>query len=76
MSKRELLDNLLQSIPDYQIDIVYDTVTGIIKILDDAEDDAFCLALAQKALKDDDNTRFSMEDVMKECGISNDDLQN
>ncbi len=76
MSTREMLTNLINSVPDSQMDLLYQTVSSMLKIMADAEDDAFCLALAEQAALEDDGTRYSLEELMAECEVTHADLQN
>lgn len=76
MSTREMLTNLIDSVPDSQMDLLYQTVSNLLQIMADAEDDAFCLALAAQAEQEDDGTRYSLEELMAECEVTHADLQN
>ncbi len=76
MSNREKLTALIESVPDAQVDWLYQTVTQVLHVMAEAEDDAFCLALAEQAEAEDDGTRYSFEELMAECGVTDADLQN
>jgi hypothetical protein len=74
MSNREKVVSLIDSVPDYQLDALYNAIAGIIQIMKEAEDDAFCLSLAEQAKNENDGIRYSMDEVLKELNLDGSSL--
>lgn len=66
---RENLMELINEVPENMIEAVYSAISNIITIMKDAEDDAFCVSLAEAAMNEDDGTRYTMDEVIKELGL-------
>lgn len=70
MSKKELLLQLIEKVPDYKIGYILAFVEGI--TADEDADDAYCESLYQDYLREDDKEEsYSLEDCKKEWGLDN-----
>ena len=70
MSTREKCNILLDSMPEYQLELVLAYIQGM-KALEETADDAYCEALYQKYLNDPDRGEFvSEEDLCRELNIA------
>lgn len=70
MSEREMAVTLLEKVPDYKMGYVLAYLQGI--TADEAADDAFCEALYQDYLNDEDSEKgeeYSLADCKKEWGL-------
>ncbi len=71
MSNREKIIALLDSVPDYKMGYVLAYVQGI--TADEEADDIFCQRMLENYENDPDpdkNKGYSLEDCMKEWGLS------
>lgn len=70
MSNKEMVINLLDSIPDYKMGYVLAYVQGI--AADEEADDIFCNKMIENYLNDTDPEKdqaYTLEECMKEWGI-------
>ena len=74
MTTREKIVDVIKKVPDRQLDALYSAIIGMIDIMKEAEDEVFCLSLAEQGKVEDDGSRYSMNDVLKELNISSNDL--
>lgn len=65
MTTREKIEEVIKNVPENQIDTLYEAIKGVLKVLQEAEDDAYCMALAEQAKKENDGTTYSMDEVLK-----------
>ena len=74
MTTREKIADVIRKVPDRQLETLYSAIIGMIDIMKDAEDEVFCLSLADQGKAEDDGSRYSMKDVLKELNINNNEL--
>ena len=74
MTTREKIADAIRKVPDRQLDALYSAIIGMIDIMKDAEDEVFCLSLAEKGELEDDGKHFSMDNVLDELQINKNDL--
>jgi hypothetical protein len=67
MGNRERCLTLIDSFTDSQLKQVAEYLQWL---KDEAEDDAFCLALHEEAMKDGEPEYISLDDCVKELGLS------
>lgn len=73
MSEREMATMLLKLVPEYKLRYAITYLQGL--TADEPSDDAFCLGLYQSYLNDPERGDFvPFEEVLKECGVSPDEL--
>ena len=70
MSTKEKIYNLIDGLSEEQLNGLLTMLTGYTKIIEEAEDDAFCLELYKEAENDIDDDSKSVEDFAAELGIS------
>lgn len=68
MSTKEKIYQLIDSLSEEQLRGLLTMLTGYAKIIDEAQDDAFCAKLYEEAKNDDSDTK-SVEEFAKELGI-------
>ena len=70
MSTREKCDLILDTLPEFQLELVLAYIQGLTASTA-ASDDAYCEALYQKYLDDHDKENFvSEEELCKELGLA------
>lgn len=70
MSTREKCDYFLDSMPEYQLELVLAYIQGM-KAFEEAADDAYCEALHQKYMNDPDRGEYVSEEALcHELGIT------
>lgn len=70
MSTREKCDMILDTMPEFQLELVLAYIQGM-KAFEEASDEAYCEALYQKYLNDPDKGEFiSEEDLCGELGVA------
>lgn len=69
MSTKEKIYQLIDSLSEEQLRGLLTMLTGYAKIIDEAQDDAFCAKLYEEAKNDDDSDTKSVEEFAKELGI-------
>ncbi len=74
MTTREKIARVIKNVPERQLETLYSAIVGMVELMKEAEDDVFCLSLAEKGQSEDDGNRYSMNDVLKELNISSNDL--
>ncbi len=75
MSEREQAKQIIDKLPDYKISTLLTFLRGM-SFDDEMEDDAFCLKMYYNYLNDPDKGDFvPFEEVLKECGVELDELQ-
>ncbi|MBQ9535231.1 MAG: hypothetical protein IJU78_05270 [Clostridia bacterium] len=73
MSNRELCEKLLSNVPEYKIGYVLAYLQGL--TADEEADDAFCAQLYQEYMNAPERGEFvSLEDALKECRVSPDEI--
>ena len=75
MSNKEKMYQLADTLDEANLAPIVNFATAYLKILDDALDDAFCEKLWEDAQRDPDKSTLSLEECMKELGLSEKDLQ-
>ena len=69
MSTREKCNQILDTMPEFQLELVLAYIQGM-TALSELEDDAYCETLYQKYLQDPDRGEFiSEEELSKELGV-------
>ncbi len=75
MSNREIAINIINEIPEYKLNYVIEILKGIKSlIIDEAEPDELDLKMIAEAEKENDGTVYSLDEVLKECGLNYEDL--
>ena len=70
MSTREKCDMILDTMPEFQLELVLAYIQGM-KAFEEAADDAYCEALYQKYLNDTDKGEYvSEEELCRELDIA------
>ena len=70
MSTREKCDMMLDTMPEYQLELVLAYIQGM-KAFEEAADDAYCEALYQKYLNDSDRGEYvSEEELCRELNLA------
>ena len=70
MSTREKCNQLLDTMPEFQLELVLAYIQGL-TALSEHEDDAYCETLYQKYLQDPDKGEYvSEEELSKELGFA------
>lgn len=76
MSERDLAKQIIDQLPDYKITKILYLLKGI-QFDDEIEDDLFCERMAAEYLENEpDSERVPFEQVLKEVGLTINDLQN
>ena len=75
LSEKEIAKKIIDDLPDYKISRILYLLKGI-QIDDDIEDDLFCEKLANDYYNSDVHKTVAFETVLKEVGLTLDDLQN
>lgn len=74
MTTREKIARVIKNVPERQLETLYSAIVGMVELMKEAEDDVFCLSLAEKGQSEDDGNRYSMEDVLKELNINSNEI--
>lgn len=69
MSTKEKIYQLIDGLSDEQLNGLLTMLTGYAKIVDEAQDNAFCAKLYEEAKHDDADGRVSVEEFAKELGL-------
>ncbi len=80
MSNREQIINLTNSIPESELLPIVELLKSLYRLTvtskyEEVEPDELDLEMIAEAEKDDDNTTYTLDEVLKECGLTYDDLQ-
>lgn len=68
MSNREIAINIINEIPEYKLSYVIDILKGIKNlIVEEVEPDEWDLKMIAEA--ENDGTKYSLEEVLEECGL-------
>ena len=74
MTTREKIARVIKNVPERQLETLYSAIVGMVELMKEAEDDVFCLSLAEKGQSEDEGNRYSMEDVLKELNINSNEI--
>ena len=74
MTTREKIARVIKDVPERQLETLYSAIVGMIELMKEAEDEVFCLSLAEKGQSEDDGNRYSMEEVLKELNINSNEI--
>lgn len=74
MTTREKIARVIKNVPERQLETLYSAIVGMVELMKEAEDEVFCLSLAEKGQSEDDGNRYSMEDVLKELNINSNEI--
>lgn len=74
MTTREKIARVIKNVPERQLETLYSAIVGMVELMKEAEDDVFCLSLAEKGQSEDDGNRYSMGDVLKELNINSNEI--
>jgi len=69
MSYQEQLTQFTTTIPEWQAENALLMLQAFVKALDDAEDDAFCMALYKKSLEEDQGPGIPIEELAEGYGV-------
>ena len=78
MSNREMAIQLLNNIPDSKLVYIIDILNGIKNMLSDIEEvepDEWDLKMIAEAEAENDGTTYTLDEVLKECDLTYEDLQ-
>lgn len=77
MSNREIAINIINEIPEYKLNYVIDILKGIKNlIVEEVEPDEWDLKMIAEAEAENDGTTYTLDEVLKECGLNYEDIQN
>lgn len=76
MSNKEIAIGIINQIPDYKLTYVIDVLNSIKNMLiEEVEPDEWDLKMIAEAEAENDGTVYSVDEVLKECGLTYEDLQ-
>ena len=79
MSNREMVIQLLNNIPDSKLVYILDILKGIKglsdNLIEEVEPDEWDLKMLDEAEAENDGTTYTLDEVLKECDLTYEDLQ-